>query len=209
MEAPLGILFLKKAELYNLITRFNEQKDIITDDVNDKESSSGIPSSWPVEKKILKWSYAGHKLLAEPLVPGMLKKGNKKLIDWGLADKNGEIIKDYEEILKYPNHILQNIVIKGFADCYNKEKYSKEGIKAAIKDGILLNREGLLLGEVISNVEEKKPRVERIYRYYSWLMDYGGAWILLILFIIAIVSAFFTNLWNMFSQLITWLIDIW
>lgn len=108
-----------------------------------------------------------------------------------MLDANGKIKEEYELILKSDEKIRENMVIKGFADFYDNLEHSK---------GIILNKEGLLLDEVIYNVNNKEPRVKRIYQIYSWIMDYGGAWILLILVILTIIMTWFVNLWNIFSQ---------
>ncbi len=195
MNVPFGILFLKKAELYNLVKRFDEQEADIADKLA-KNKKSRIPSTWPIEKNIFEWSYDGHKHLGTPLTPDHFKPDNphNKLKDWKLCkdncdDKKCELEESYKQIIKYnkPKKIFENMVIKGFAD---SDKESK---------GIILNKEGLLLGEVIYNVNNRKPRVERIYKIYSWLMDYGGAWILLIFVILTIIMTWFVNLWNIFS----------
>lgn len=183
MNAPFGIIFLRKAELYNLVKRFDEQSAI------DKKKPTKAPNTWTVEKNIFKWSYKGHKHLGTPLTPDFFKRGNKKLSDWYLADEEGKIKKEYEIILKFPEKILENMVIKGFADFYDNLEHSK---------GIILNKEGLLLGEVIYNVGGRKPPV--IYQIYSWLMDYGGAWILLILVILTIIMTWTINLINIFCR---------
>jgi hypothetical protein len=231
MEAPLGILFLKKAELYNLVERLDKQAAEIYDKVKDKNTGFEILSSWPIEKNILMWSYHGHKHLGTAIeinhfrheIQNRLNK-HCKLKDWELCEnndlENNEFVlkKEYAFISNKNNlkkinttnvrKVFENMVIRGFADVASYKKIKEDSHKKEIIN-ITLNREGLLLGEVIYNVKNRGSCVKRIYWIYSRLMDYGGAWILLILFIIAIASAFFTNFWNMFSQLITWLIDIW
>lgn len=220
MEAPLGLLFLKKAELYNLITRLDERKDIITDGVKDKSTTSRIPSSWPIEKNILMWSFYGHKHLGSPIKYEHFELGKHcKLKDWKLCENNdpynNEFVlkKEYAFIsnkgnLKEINRtkvkkIFENMVIREFASySYKEGDTSKKEF-----EGIILNKEGLLLGEVIYNVNAK-PCIKRIYHIYSWLMDYGGAWVLLILFIITIIATWLISFWNIFSQLITWIINL-
>lgn len=66
MNAPFGIVFLKKAELYNLVRRLDEQAD------GDPKDSRN-PNTWPVEKNIFEWSYDGHKHLGTPLTPDFFK----------------------------------------------------------------------------------------------------------------------------------------
>ncbi len=59
MEAPFGITFLKKAEFYNLICRLDQQ---------EKDTRDPSNALWPVEKRILKWTYSYHKHLGIQLV---------------------------------------------------------------------------------------------------------------------------------------------
>jgi len=178
MDAPLGILFLKKAELYNLVERFDNQAS------KDKEGSEN-PNTWKVEKIIFEWTYRGHKHLGTPIVTDMFEKGSSKLRDWKLVDENGEIKKKYENILKKSKKIIENMVIKGFADPYLE---SDKGLSKSIKEGIIINREGLLVGEVIFKANEK-PFIKKTYQVFSWLMDYGGAWVLLIVVSITLIMA--------------------
>lgn len=183
MDAPFGIVFLKKAELYNLVRRMDEQ-------AGGDPKDSRNPNTWPVERKIFSWSYWGHKHLGTSLTPDFFKRGNKKLSDWDLLDSNGKIKKEYELILKSDEKIRENMVIKGFADFYKNSEHSK---------GIILNKEGLLLGEVIYR-EGKSNYIKNSYRFFSWIMDSGGAWILFTLVILTIIMTLFMNFWNIFSQ---------
>ncbi len=184
MNAPFGIVFLKKAELYNLIRRLDKQ-------AADDEKDSINPNTWPVERMILKWTYKYHKHLGTPMMDDFFKSGNRKLKDWGLADINDVIKKEYKQTLKFPDKIRENMTIKGFADFDNNPAQPKN---------IIINKEGLLLGEVIYNVECRKFPVRWIYRIYSILIDYVGAWILLLFVIIPTIIILIINLINLFCK---------
>ena len=61
MEAPFGILFLKKVELYNLVRDLRDKSKTMT----SEHLGSHNPVTWYVEEKILKWTYHGHKYLLD------------------------------------------------------------------------------------------------------------------------------------------------
>jgi hypothetical protein len=198
MDAPLGIIFLRKAELYNLVIRLDKQSAIDKKNADkvkgtEKEKKHNkAPNTWAVERNIFEWSYEGHKHLGTPLIPEFFRNSNQKLTDWQLTYENGNIKEEYEDILQQPEKILENMVIKGFSDFYNNLDHSK---------GVVINKDGLLLGEVIYKIREKNSHV--IYQVYSWLMDCGGAWILLIIFIITIITVVMTwiiNFINLFCR---------
>lgn len=143
------------------------------------------------EKMILKWTYTGHKHLGSPIADDFFKKGNRKLKDWGLIDTSGNIKEEYKQILKFPEKIRENIAIKGFAD-FDRNSNQKKSI--------IFNKEGLLLGEVIYNVECRKFPIRWIYWIYSSLIDYVGAWILLIFIIIPTIIILIKNLIDIFCK---------
>ncbi len=188
MELPFGTSFLKKVRLYNLIKRLNKQ----TEDIDKhllKNKKSKIPSSWPIEKNILKWSLFGHKHLGSPISYDNfnINSIHCKLKDWRLCENNFDekpciLEEKYKLILKYqkPKKIFENMVMKGFADHYNKIN---------VAEGIILREKGLLIGEVIYDTDKK---LHLIYRIYNWLMNSGGAWILF-LFVIFIIIITFAN----------------
>ncbi len=108
---------------------------------------------------------------------------------------------------------MQNIIIRGFAEPYYKKNINITTIDNI--DGIILNKEGLLLGEVIYIIEDKK-NTHYIYSIYRFLMEHFGAWVLLIIFsitfFIAILFPFFENIYNIniniYSGLIKSLLNI-
>ena len=78
MDAPFGIAFLKKAELYNLISRFDKQY-----------GGSPRNNPWLIERQILRWTYKHHKHLGSPIKTDHLSGGSSenKLSDFGMLDK--------------------------------------------------------------------------------------------------------------------------
>lgn len=197
MDAPFGILFLKKAELYNRMIELDKRAEDIKVDVDNPDTNSELYSTWPVEKEILRWTYTGHKHLATPITHKCFNRDKTgKLKDWQLCENNDPKNEDYI-IKEYYNKIIkknksykirQNIVSNGYAEYSNKKDAD-----------IVFNKKGLLLGEVIYRAG-KSNYIENSYRFFSWIMDSGGAWILLILVILTIIMTWFINLWNIFSQ---------
>jgi len=183
MNAPFGILFLKKAELYNLVKRLNKQ----VKQRKKQHPKSKNPDTWPVEKQILKWSYHGHKYLASPITDEHFKSdsSHNKLGDWELLDKNGKVLPKYRPILNCKDKIRENMVERGFARYYGNLINTKD---------IVISKEGLLLGDVIYNVTRKNPFIRFAYWFYSLIIDYIGALILLLLVIIPTLIILIYNL---------------
>ena len=196
MDAPFGIIFLRKAELYSLL-KDQANKAIV---MKNKHRNSPNPITWYVEKAILKWTYHGHKYLYATINTSdfNLEKSNK-LKDWELCDNNGIIKNTYDKhtrdsiemSIKQPNSVLSNIVARGFGEFLDNN----------LQDKIIINKEGLLLGEVIYNVEEKDSHL--IYYIYSFLMDYGGAWVLLLLVFLTIIMTVIVNIINISLTIVT------
>lgn len=119
-------------------------------------------------KKILYWSYLGHKHLGSPLNVTMLaKKGFQEEIN----------SSDTEIKLIGANHILDNLVIHGFAVKEN--------------GGILLNQEGISAASLVANtyyavkdeffdnldIVKLIPRNHQVIGYYAM---YISAWLLIL-----------------------------
>ena len=203
MDAPFGIIFLRKAELYSLLKDQWKQALIM----KNRHRKSPNPITWYVEEKILKWTYHGHKYLYATINTSDFKlEGSNKLKDWELLDNNGKIKDMYDDHVKksiemcieQPNAVLSNMVARGFAEYFDEKKNS-----------IIINKDGLLFGEIIYNVEEENSIYT--YKIFSFLMGLGGAWILLILFaltiIITIIIPLLLNSFNIYIQLIKWFIS--
>ncbi len=101
------------------------------------------------------------------------------------------------------------MIIRGFVDPYYKNNNVNDKTIDVI-DGIIINKEGLLMGEVIYNTEESNSHF--IYSIYSFLMDHVGAWLLLIIFsltfIVAIIIPFLKDIFNIHVESIRPLLNI-
>ena len=183
MDAPFGILFLKKVELYNLVKDQRKKVEVM----KKHNPFSKNPITWPVEEKILRWTYHGHKYLADPIkkTDFTFKNISTKLKDWKLLDEYNEVYEIYKQAVKQPDSIFKNMVARGFAYYKNKNSHNS----------IIITKSGLILGEVIYNSEKGNFFIKNAYRFFSILIDYIGTWILLILVIFTIIM----SLWNIFS----------
>lgn len=173
MDAPLGIDFLKKAELYNLICRFDRQY-----------GKSPKDNPWLIERQILRWTYKHHKHLGSPIDTNHLSADPQwsKRKEFGMLDKTGHLKNKFKYLLN--GHLtkpLENMVIRGFADYFD----TSSGHNA-----IIIKKEGLLVGEVIADMEKNNLFINLNYLIYSSLMDHIGAFILLVLLIVSIVKIF-------------------
>lgn len=180
METPFGVAFLKKAELYNLINRLDKQ-------TRETKEESSDPSLWPIEKQILKWTYTYHRHLGSPIGTEHLSLGDRtynKLKDMGMLDMDGKLKPEFSYLstgaLQKP---LENLVVRGFAEYFDKIQHGT--------NKIIINKEGLLLGEVLVEMESRNPFIQLNFLLYSKLMNHLGASIVLI--------ATFWTLWKLFN----------
>ncbi len=166
MEAPFGITFLRKAELYNLICRLDRR---------EKDTLDPSNALWPIEKRILEWTYGYHKHLGSPIGTDHLSREPKwsKLEEMDMLNGEGELKKEFMYLengqLDKP---LENLVIKGFAEYFDERQSGHTKI--------IINREGLLMGEVLSDIEINNILINFNYFIYSNIMDHVGAFLLLI-----------------------------
>lgn len=172
MNAPFGITFLRKAELYNLASRLDGE---FAETKKDKKSKH--PSLWPIEKAILKWTYHGHKHLGSAIKTDHLSLGDKdsKLADFGMLNKEGELKENFRALdgkvaLHKP---LENIVIRGFGNYFNEVKHGHTAI--------VINKDGLLFGETLAEIEKNDFLVKLNFFIYSKIMGHWGALALLII----------------------------
>lgn len=180
MDAPLGFAFLKKAEFFNLSQRLDKQ-------VPKNNHLQNSPNTWPIEKRILIWSFAHHKHLSSPITSEDFRIENhkNKLSDWGLLKKDGSVKNEFLVVLLDNEKVRQNLFERGFARFQYGNPYQN--------NSIIISQEGRLMGEVLFDVEKGNKWKTLAYRIYSELIDYAGAWILLIVLV---------------SSLIVWLVRI-
>jgi len=189
MNAPFGIIFLKKVELFNLLKDLRKKSDTMI----EKHTDSPNPVTWYVEEKILKWTYHGHKYLTTSikLTDFDIENPTSKMKDFELLDNNNKIISKYLPALKRRHSIFKNIVARGFAIFESNEPKSMS---------IIINNEGLLLGEVIYKSEHGNFFLKNIYRLYAIFIDYIGALILIILFLIPTLTILIYNFINIIKS---------
>ncbi len=248
MDAPFGILFLKKAELYTIINNLNKQQKEIEKDVDNKNSPSTIYGSWPVEKQILKWTYWGHKYLKHPIKVTYFTDLNRAHIlkdcklcinskyknkKYWLIKNDDKLKEEYQKIIGITKrkingkeelfnneklftitskkeeklnidlgavrHVLENNVVRGFSKPYYENSKKEKDKEYENLDGITINREGLLLGEVLYILEEKCD-THFIYSIYSHLMQHFGAWVLFTIFIFTLIITFVINPFNFWIE---------
>ncbi|OGY12387.1 MAG: hypothetical protein A3A58_02690 [Candidatus Blackburnbacteria bacterium RIFCSPLOWO2_01_FULL_41_27] len=178
MDAPFGIAFLKKAELYNLICRFDKQYR------NAVKDGSFESSPWSIERQILRWTYRHHKHLGSPINTDHLTNDPKwsKLREFGMVDRKGKLRKDYKYLEK--GHLtkpLENLVVRGFATYFDE---------AHAHNAIVISKEGLLVGEVIADIEKRNPFVTANYWFYSNIIDHLGASVLLVITFFGLLKFF-------------------
>jgi|SRR3989344_1451984 len=102
MDAPLGVTFFKKVELYQKISSLDGQTSKMV-------AKGGHKPLWPLEKKVLKWAYMGHKFLGSPITTDDFSVGNKdnKLKDFKIKPNEiGDIRL---------TSLLDNFIAHGFA----------------------------------------------------------------------------------------------
>lgn len=173
MEAPFGIAFLKKAELYNLICRFDKQYN-----------GSSKDNPWLIERQILRWTYNHHKHLGSPIDTNHLSRDKQwsKLKEFGMLNRKGELKPQFIYLKKgHLTKVLENLVVRGFATYFDIE----HGHNA-----IIINKEGLLVGEVIADMEKDSPIIKFNYLFYSNIMDHFGAFLLLIITLLSLLKIF-------------------
>lgn len=178
MDAPFGIVFLKKAELYNLICRLDKQYK------NEVQESSFRSSPWSIEKQILRWTYKHHMHLGSPIKTDHLSKSSSenKLHDFGMLDKKGVFKKEFKYLEK--GHLtkpLENLVVRDFASYFDENSGH---------NAIVINKNGLLVGEVLADIEQKNPIKRFNYFFYSNIMDHFGAFLLIIVTVYGLLKLF-------------------
>lgn len=142
MNAPLGITFLKKAELYNLALDLDKEYK------QSKQPDDTSKSLWPIEKAILRWTYRGHRHLGSAIKTDHLALWHKdsKLKDFGMIDSQKQFKPEYKILQKTALHkALENLVVRGFAEYFD----NSHGHNA-----IIVNKDGLLLGNVLAELEK-------------------------------------------------------
>jgi len=108
MSPPFEILrFFSKLETFQLVNSFDKQFDIQGKNIKGKDKRT-----WDIEKKILRWTYEGHKYLGHSIQTTHLQAGNFQT-DVGLTKEEISKMKGLEK------EILENLNKRGFAKFNN------------------------------------------------------------------------------------------
>ncbi|MBL7158943.1 hypothetical protein ISS85_00500 [Candidatus Microgenomates bacterium] len=180
MNAPLGITFLKKAELYNLALSLDKEYK------QSKQPDNTSKSLWPVEKVILRWTHQGHRHLGSAIKTDHLTLEHKdsKLSDFGMFDSQKQLKPEFKVMQKTALHKpLENLVVRGFAEYFDKSH---------AHTAIIINKEGLLFGNVLTELEKDDWLINFNYKVYGKIMDHLGAFILFWVTVITLLTLLFS-----------------
>ncbi len=191
MDAPLGLTFFKKVELYQRIRSLDSQ-------AKKMDKKRNLPPLWPLEKKVLAWTYKGHKHLGSPINTSHFEAGSihSKLEDFGITSKD----------LKNVNltRLLDNFVLHGFAsEILEGRLYSGQ---VPDENNIYITREGLFVGEILN--ELKNPFLEVSYWIWGKLWGHLGAFILLLVLLVVLFPPLKSLLNYIFSFFINFLASL-
>jgi len=171
MEAPLGVTFFKKVELYQKIISLEDQ-------TRKMEVRGGLKPLWPLERKVLVWAYTGHKHLGSPIKTDHFSAGSagNKLKDFGITS---EEIADINL-----TKLLDNFIAHGFAtEILEGRLYTGN---TPDENRMYLTRDGILTGEVLSELEN--PFYRSSYWLWSKLWGHWGGFILLFVLLVAVLK---------------------
>lgn len=174
MDAPLGVTFFKKVELYQKISSLDNQTAAML-------AKRGLKSFWPLEKKVLEWTYIGHKHLGSPLKTDDFSPGaaDNKLKDFGIKDTE---MKDINL-----TRLLDDFIAHGFAtEILEGRLYTGH---TPDENLMYITREGLLVGEILN--ELKNPLYKLSYWIWGKLWGHWGGFILLLVLLVALLKLFF------------------
>lgn len=110
-----------------------------------------------------------------------------------MLNNKGELKSEFRYLQNGQLHKpLENLVIRGFAEYFNQSQHGH--------NKIVINKEGLLVGEVLSDIETGNPFIKVNYYLYSRIIDHIGAFLLLIITI--------WGLWNLFEveRILNWVL---
>ena len=174
MDAPLGITFLKKVEIYQKIQALDNQYAKMAKD-------EGVQSHWPNIRKVLAWTYVGHKNIGSPIKTDHFSRGSTecKLDEFVIDKVSGNLTK-----------LLDAFIVLGFANQFIEGKTMMG--KETNENEIYISKEGFLAGEVLEEMESPLKRTS----FWIWgnLWGHFGGFILLLTLIIFWIELFVTLL---------------
>ncbi|MEX2007844.1 MAG: hypothetical protein WD992_03660 [Candidatus Levyibacteriota bacterium] len=173
MDAPLGVTFFKKVELYQKISTLDKQ-------TRRMDKKKGLPPLWPIEKKVLAWTYTGHKHLGSPIETHHFETGSprNKLKEFEITEIELQNV--------HLTRLLDNFIVHGFASDTIEGRVNSW--QRPDQNIIYITREGLLVGEILN--ELKNPFYKISYWIWGKLWGHFGAFILLLLLFIGISKLF-------------------
>ena len=185
MDAPLGVTFFKKVELYQNISSLDDQ-------ARKMLAKGGQKPFWPLERKVLIWAYMGHKFLGSPIKTDHFSRGSaeNKLDDFGISG---------EEIGRINlTRLLDNFIAHGFAsEILEGRLYTSSTPNENL---MYLTREGMLVGEVLNELNNPLYRVS----YWIWgkLWGHWGGLILIFVLLLTLYKLFLENLFRAILEVI-------
>lgn len=166
MEAPLGITFFKKVELYQHIKQWDDQFKKLS------AKKSRAEATWGIEKKVITWIYFGHKNLGSPIISAHFEANSprSKIKDFNFSDSE---LKSLEKINR--TRLFENFAMRGYA--HHKEE----------PDELYFNSDALLTSTVLYEIN--KSFLKRAsYEVWSLMWGHLGAFLLLVLFVSALIE---------------------
>ena len=192
MNLPFTLKFFKKIELFQDL---EAQDKLFKYTTEIPDNTHATLSTWEAEKKVLYWSRWGHKHLGSPLVIHRFEH-QPDLEDLGMTMREVEKAGLRES--------MRNLVERGFAR-FDDPKQKENG-------GILLTREGLLMGELIyethrlekigkggfwetySKTHEAQHHLGRTWKYYLYKVTVSLGWVVTFLGLLVLLKTLLTDL---------------
>lgn len=176
MNLPIYTKFYKKIDAFLDIRNLDNQFRLQLKEFDEEENK--IPPTWEMEKKVLFWSFFGHKKLGSEVTQGHMGFGTD-----GKSDLNKDNFIDWEEAKKIgAENTLNNLVELGFG-------------KGSATQGVKLNQKAYLYAEVLNETfrirkasEEYKEKLKGVrqlnpnfFFYFKYYLSIFFIWYLFIL----------------------------
>jgi len=126
----------------------------------------GHDKAWDGEKEILRWSALGHRHLGTPINEQFVKDN---------------ILTDSEKYTNFPDDARRSM-----------ENLIKKELATGQPDGFFFLREGLLMGQVIHEIETGGDRLYRIAYPLAWATAIAG--------ILLVMSNAILGIWEVFEK---------
>lgn len=191
MDTPLGVTFFKKVELYQKISSLDDQAKKMV-------RKGGLKPFWSLEKRVLKWTYTGHKHLGSPLKTDDFSPGNSnnKLKDFKIKPEEVKGIN--------LTKLLDNFIAHGFAtEILEGRLYTG---RTPNENFMYLTREGILMGEVLNELNNPFYRIS----YWIWgkLWGHWGGFILILTLLLTLFKPMSQFIYSLINGAINYLFNI-